>query len=337
MQELDQRDRELLSTLQSGLPLVSTPYALIGQDIDMSEKEVIKRCERLKRDGTIGQISAVFDGRGLGYRSCLVAARVEPDALERAASLVNLHPGVYQNYRRNHEFNMWFTIAVPPNSRIGLEKTIEILGDESGCDVVRLLPTIRTFKNPGADSSDSFESASAEPASLSARDLELVRLLQTDLPLQPRPFEAWARQGAFSSDEILEFARRLLETQQIRRFAASVQLRKPFSATAMGVWRIPEDRIDDLVPKMADRPSVSQCYLRPVYEDWPYNIFTTVHGRSVDECESVLNEISEEIGIASMQVLFPTKEYKRSHIVYFSGEVDAWEAQHLQPTRSAVS
>ena len=68
MQEIDQRDRELLGALQGEIPLVSTPFAVIGQAIDMSEKEVIKRTERLKRDGLVRQLAAQFDTRALGYR-----------------------------------------------------------------------------------------------------------------------------------------------------------------------------------------------------------------------------------------------------------------------------
>src|SRR3954447_26643852 len=79
MQEIDQRDRELLGALQGEIPLVSTPFAVIGQMIDMSEKEVIKRIERLRREGLVRQFAAQFDMRALGYRSCLVAAKVNVD------------------------------------------------------------------------------------------------------------------------------------------------------------------------------------------------------------------------------------------------------------------
>ena len=106
MQEIDQRDRELLGALQGELPLVSTPFAFIGQTIDMSEKEVIKRTERLKREGIVRQLSAQFDARALGYRSSLVAAKVEPERIDEAASVINAYPGVSQNYRRNNDFNL---------------------------------------------------------------------------------------------------------------------------------------------------------------------------------------------------------------------------------------
>src|SRR5688500_15723457 len=105
MQDNDQRDRELLGALQGEIPLVSTPFAVIGQLIDMSEKEVIKRIERLQREGVVKQIAAQFDTRALGYKSCLVAARVSPERVDEAASAISAHPGVTQNYRRNNDFN----------------------------------------------------------------------------------------------------------------------------------------------------------------------------------------------------------------------------------------
>src|SRR3954462_2916307 len=136
MQEIDQRDRELLGALQSEIPLVSTPFALIGQAIDMSEKEVIKRIERLKRDGLVCQLAAQFDARALGYRSCLVAAKVDRERIDEAAATINAHPGVTQNYRRNNDFHLASSTADAPPSTPGLDKTVELLGDEAACDAV---------------------------------------------------------------------------------------------------------------------------------------------------------------------------------------------------------
>jgi DNA-binding Lrp family transcriptional regulator len=324
MHEIDQRDRELLAAIQTDLPLISTPYAGLGQVIDMSEKEVLKRCDRLKREGALKQISAIFDARNLGYRSCLVAARVGEERIERAASVINLHPGVTQNYRRNHEFDLWFTIAVPPDSLFGLEKTVEMLAAEAECQVTRLLPTLRQFRNP-ADGLDGSELAVTE-SPLTETEIEIVKLLQTDLPLQPRPFDLLARTTTFSSDEILETARELQRRGQLRRLAGIVQAKKQtFSASAMGVWQVPDADVDRVCPRMAASKGVSQCFLRPTYEDWPYNVFTTVHGRSVDECESILEAIADEVDIHALRVLFPVKEYKRGRITFFSPDIRDWE------------
>jgi DNA-binding Lrp family transcriptional regulator len=331
MHDIDQRDRELLSALQGDLPLLSTPFAVIGQMIDMSEKEVIKRTERLKREGLVRQLSAQFDMRALGYRSCLVAARVAADRIDDAAAVISAHPGVTQNYRRNNDLNLWFTVAVAPTSSLGLEKTIEVLGDEAGSDAVRPLPTLKLYKTTASESSESHSGSEGESQTeytpFTPAEIEAIRLFQRDLPLQPRPFDALVRNSGVAADELLSIGRSLLKRGQMRRFSASVQSRKPgFSATAMGVWVVPQDRADEYAAKLSQHRSVSHCYLRPVYEDWPYNVYTTVHGRSVDECESIINDLAIDSGLSEKQALYPTKEYKKARITFFSREAEEWES-----------
>lgn len=333
MQDIDQRDRELLGALQGEIPLVSTPFAVVGQLIDMSEKEVIKRTERLKREGLIRQVSAQFDPHALGYQSCLVAAKVNPERIDEAAGIVNAHPGVTQNYRRNNDFNLWFTIAVASSSQIGLEKTVQLLGDEAECDTVRSLPTLKLFKSSVPDASEGHAAdethSDQKYVPLTHLEVECVRLLQRDLPLQPRPFDVLAKNSSVPADELLSTARTLQRRGQIRRFGAVVQSRKPgFSASAMAVWTIPEDRVEELGTKMSQNRAVSHCYLRPVYEDWPYNLYTIVHGRSVDECESIINDLAVDTGVREKQALYPTKEYKKARINLFSPEAEEWEAAH---------
>lgn len=328
MQEMDQRDRELLGALQSEIPLVSTPYAFIGQTIDMSEKEVIKRTERLRRDAVIKQLTPQFDPRALGYRSCLAAARVNPDRIDDAAAAISAHPGVTQNYRRNHSFNLWFTVFVSPLSKVGLEKTVDILGSEAECDAVRALPTLRLYKTSGSDGETQSELQN-EYTPLTPMEIEVVRLLQRDLPLQPRPFDVLARGAGVAPDELLTAARALLKRGQIRRFCAHVPSRKSgFAASAMGVWIVPPDDVDAIGAKLSQHRAVSHCYLRPTYDDWPYNLYTTVHARSIDECESVINDLAIDAGLAEKQALYPTKEYKKARICFFSHEAEEWEEAH---------
>lgn len=340
MQENDQRDRDLLGALQGEIPLVSTPFAVVGQMIDMSEKEVIKRAERLKREGVIKQICAHFDTRGLGYRSCLVAARLPEDRIDEAAGAISSHPGVTQNYRRNNQFNLWFTLAVSPLSKIGLERTIEILGEEAGCEVVRPLPTLKLYKSTGepAETHVGDVDPQADFAPLSPPEIETVRLLQRDVPLQPRPFDVLGRAAGIGADELIATARLLHSRGQMRRFSAIVQSRKTgFVASAMGVWVVPAERADEYGARLSQHRAVSHCYLRPTYSDWPYNVYTTVHGRSVDECESIINELAAETGLTEKQALYPTREYKKSRISFFSREADEWESSHASSRAAAAS
>lgn len=341
MQDNDQRDRELLGALQGEIPLVSTPFAVIGQLIDMSEKEVIKRTERLKREGVVKQISAQFDMRSIGYKSSLVAARVNPERVDDAAAVISGYPGVTQNYRRNNDLNLWFTIAVAPSSKLGLERTIEILGEEAECEAVRPLPTVKLYKSTAAEGGEMHltdSDAQSEFAPLTPVEIESVRLLQRDLPLQPRPFDSLSRSSGVPADELLTAARGMQKRSQIRRFSAVIQPRKPgFLASAMGVWVVPSDRADEYGMKLSQHRAVSHCYLRRVYTDWPYNLYTTVHGRSVDECESIINDLAIDAELSEKQALYPTKEYKKARINFFSREADEWEEAHASRRAAAAS
>jgi siroheme decarboxylase len=331
MQEIEQRDRELLAVLQSEVPLVSTPYAVIGQQIDMSEKE----------------IAGVFEPRALGYRTCLVAARMAEERLDAAASVISAHPGVSQNYRRNHEFNIWFTLNISPTSRLGLDRTIEILGELSEAAAIRALPTLKLYKAANHELPDNQAVDAEHPHGdeavpvLDRVEIEAIRLLQNDLPLQPRPFDVLSRAaGTVPPDDLLAVARTMVKRQQLRRIAATVQPRKTgFAATAMAVWSVPQDQVDSCGARISAHRSVSHCYLRPVYEDWPYNLFTTVHGRSVDECDAVIRDLAAENGLRDGRALYPTREFKRERIHLFAPELEAWEAAHLggSDVESAVS
>lgn len=330
MQEMDQRDRELLGALQGEIPLVSTPYSFIGQSLDMSEKEVIKRTERLRRDGAIKHLGLLFDPRALGYRSCLVAARVAPERVDEAAAVISAHPGVTQNYRRNNDLNLWFTLFVSPLSRLGVDRTIEILGREADCEAVRALPTLKLYKSTSADGDLHLESPDvAEASPLTPAEIECVRLLQRELPLQPRPFDVLARNSSVSGEELLATAKTLLKRGQIRRSAATVAVQKPgFVASAMGVWAVPPEAADDFGAKLSQHRAVSHCFLRPVYDDWPYNLYTTVHARSVDECESIIQDLAIDSGLTQKRALFPVKEYKKIRATFFAPETDQWEDAH---------
>ncbi len=106
----------------------------------------MSRTQRLLDERIIRQVTPIFDTRVLGYQSMLVAARVDPENPWRPAKIVNSHPGVSHNYLRNHDFNMWFTIATEPGSKLGLQGTLDVLERLTGAESIRQLPTLKLFK-----------------------------------------------------------------------------------------------------------------------------------------------------------------------------------------------
>lgn len=335
---LDATDKDILNFIQRELPLVREPFDAIGREVGLAGDEVIRRIEALKRGRVIRQISAIFDTRVLGYNSSLVAARIPKDKLTEGAKAINSHPGVSHNYERNNDFNLWYTVAVPPDSRLGLESTVDVMHRISGAEKTRILPTLKLFKI--GVTLDMKEGATAKKTApqygendrmsadrnVSEDDKAAIRALQEDIPLTPRPFDLWAEQVGLTYDELLNRAFDLQERKIMRRFSAVLYHRKAgFRANAMGVWNVPEDRVEEVGNAFAQYQAVSHCYQRPTYEDWPYSIFSMVHGRSVEECENLLDTMAEESGITERESLYSTREYKKTRVRYFTPEMEAWE------------
>jgi siroheme decarboxylase len=335
---MDSTDKDILNLLQRELPLEREPFAAIGREVGLPGDEVIRRIETLKRSRVIRQISAIFDTRVLGYQSCLVAVKIPKDKLNAGAKAINSHPGVSHNYERNNELNLWYTVAVPPDSRLGLENTVDVLHRISGAEKTRILPTLKLFKigvtldmNMGATAkkeAPQYGEADRQGAdrNVTEDDKAAIRVLQEDIPLTPRPFDLWGEQAGMTAEELIERAHDFQRRKIMRRFSAVLYHRKAgFRANAMGVWKVPDERIEEVGNMFAQYQAVSHCYQRPVYEDWPYALFSMVHGRSVEECESVLTAMSEESGLTDYASLYSTREYKKTRVRYFTPEMEAWE------------
>lgn len=341
----DSADAALLGILQESMPFVERPFEAIGKRCGLAESEVLARIQDLKDRKVIRQISAIFDTRSLGYASSLVAARIDPDQLDAAVAVINSHPGVSHNYLRNHEFNLWYTIAVPPNSRLGLEGTVDLLHRLSGAETTRLLPTLRLFKigvrfdvegsaRPEDQSAPAYTEANrSEARDLTDLEIQFVRLLQRDIPVIAEPFVAIAKELGLSFDAAAAMHHDFLTSGRMRRFAAVLHHRKAgFGANAMGVWAGPQDdpaALQKLGETMAGFRAVSHCYQRPSYADWPYNLFTMVHGKTEEECEQTLQAISQATGITQRHALYSTKEFKKVRVRYFTDEEMNWEARYV--------
>ena len=336
----DDADRALLNALQAGLPLVRHPFREVGAGIGMPEDEVLFRINVLRQAGIIRQISAIFDTRALGYESSLVAARFPDERLFEAAAIVGGHPGVSHNYRRSHAFNLWFTLAVEPGARLGLGQTIDILTEATGADSMRLLPTLKLYKiNVQLDMTGTQDvAAKTAPTAAPVRgdgvlptdeDKRLISVLQRDLPAQSSPFDGWAAEAGLDVEELLAAAQTFVDRSYMRRFAAVLNHRRAgFGANGMAVWSVPEEDLERVGPEMAAFRSVSHCYKRPTYPDWPYSIFTMVHARSKELCEETIEAIAQETGITDPDrraVLYSTYEFKKIRLVYYTPEYRQWE------------
>jgi DNA-binding Lrp family transcriptional regulator len=337
---LDDLDRKLLNLMQGSFPIAARPYAEVAKLAEVSEDEVIARVKHLIEQRIIRQVTPIYDTRAFGYGSMLVAAKVDPEFPHRAAQIINSHPGVSHNYLRNHEFNLWFTLAVEEESKLGLQGTLDVMQELTGAESIRQLPTLKLFKirmdleMEGDTKALSTEGVAVDPVELERQpyddfDREVVRATQGDLPVVPEPYADAAAELGIGVDKLLAHLEGMKERGLLRRVAAILFHRRAgFSANGMGVWKVPDERILELGGRMASFRGISHCYQRPTYEDWPYSVFTMAHGRSKEECDAVLDAIAESTGITERATLYSSTEYKKIRLLYFTDDFKNWEAEH---------
>jgi siroheme decarboxylase len=337
---LDETDKRLLNLMQGSFPLAERPYAEVARMAELSEDEVLRRTRRLLDERIIREVTPIFDTRVLGYSSMLVAAKVDPEHPWRAAKIINEHPGVSHNYLRDHDFNLWFTIATEPGSKLGVQGTLDVLADLTGAQSIRQLPTLRLFKirmdlemEKGTDALAAVAEAvdHREPEAIELSDLDLAVIRATQGPMEPieEPFAPAATELGMPVAKLLEHLESMRERRALRRVAAILFHRRAgFSANGMGVWKVPEERILELGPRMASFRGISHCYQRPTYADWPYSVFTMAHGRSKDECDAILDSIAVDTGIEDRRTLYSSTEFKKIRMLYFTGAHQEWEAQY---------
>lgn len=346
--DLDALDRQLLNRIQEDFPLSARPYADLGSALGTGEDDILARIARLRAARIVRQISAIFDTRALGYHSTLVAMQFPPDRLEAGAALISAHPGVSHNYARKHQYNLWFTLAVPPWQDVA--ESAEALGRKAGALQTRVLPTLKLFKigvkldvagdrTPEAQEQTRVYAAAdvqrGQATPLTARDIAFIRQLQKDLPHQPRPFDGYTEALGCTLPELFSWCAQMTENGKMRRFAAVLRHQNAgFVSNAMGVWKVPPDRVAEVGPVMASFAAVSHCYQRPTYPDFPYNVYTMVHGRTREECLRTLEAIAARTGVDDHQYLWSSKEFKKERVLYF---LDDELPEHLRVPAGAHS
>ena len=336
--EFDATSRSLLDLMQEDFPLVERPYAALGERLGISEDETLRRVREAREAGVVRQICAIYDTKALGYSSALVAMQVAPERLAHAAAVINAHPGVSHNYKRNHQFNMWFTVAMPPGH--DLDVVIQRLHELAGAESTRPMPTLNLFKigvtldmsgdrgmtERGAPEYTEARRKEAEGHALTQEDVDYILATQGDLPVVEEPFAQVADALGWSVQRVFEHAARMKANGHLRRFATILNHRTAgFRANGMAVWNVPPERIEEFGQFVAGYRNISHCYQRPTYPDWPFSVFTMIHHPKVAGVEETAQAMSEETGVSDYRVLYSTTEFKKIRLPYFVPEYDQWE------------
>jgi len=327
LSSLAESDKELLNEIQWTFPLVTRPFDAIAKKFDTTPEIIKEKLNNLKEIGVLRQLSAIFDTRKLGYTSSLVAMEIESDKLDYVASQINRHPGVSHNYERDHQFNLWFTLAVPPGADLNAE--LEKFNVLKGIKKVRMLPTLQLFKigvkldmvdDKKHDVAPTEEKKEIKNIKFdpTEQDKDFIRELQKDMEIIDEPFVKAAKNLQITEDELFAKMKHYEDVGVLRRFAAILRHRQVgFTANGMIVWKVPEGRITSVGETLGSFPQVSHCYERPTYDDWPYNVFSMIHCKTHDEAYDVAKTIQDQINVDEYKILFSSREFKKTRVEYF--------------------
>jgi len=340
--QLTDTEAKILNRIQKDFPLTADPFSDIARDLLMSEDDFLQAAQKLKSAGIVRNISGIFNAGRLGYFSCLVAFRVDDGNLDRAAAVINSHPGVSHNYQRKHRYNIWFTLAV--DSQEKLEHTVKILADKAMTADYLILRNEKLLKiglmlaigkeqgndNPGA--AEYGHAGEHTAYSLSSKEKESIRLLQMDLPLDKNPFASLieSSRSFIDLDSFIDDSQRFKREGIMRRYSAVLRHREAgYRSNAMTVWK-PDAGADmeQIAEIFHKNRMISHLYLRTVYPGrWEYPLFAMIHVRTDDELNGIINNLALESGIHEYEVLPTVKEFKKERVVYFSTKFSEWERQ----------
>jgi DNA-binding Lrp family transcriptional regulator len=323
-------DLELLNRFQRDFPLISDPFRVIAEQLGWSETEVLASLRRLKDEGKVSRVGAVFATRRLGV-STLAALAVPPMRLEAVAQRVNDYPEVNHNYQREHDFNLWFVLTAATASR--LCAVLTDIEAKTGLSVLNL-PLLEEFhvdlgfdlqcgghKIPVATRAPM---ANPEPHGLkpfSAPDQGILAALQPGLPLVSRPYHALAQVLGLSEQTVLERLQQGLQQGIIKRLGIIVRHRElGYRANAMVVWDIPDTEVSAVGRALAMESGINLCYRRPRrLPHWPYNLFCMMHGRQREPVLERIEQVRAAIANPTQQGLKPQGLTAYPYAVLFSG------------------
>jgi DNA-binding Lrp family transcriptional regulator len=313
----------LLDHIQSGFPVEERPFKAIGDLSGLSEDDVVAAVGDLIAGGIVRQIGPFFDSKRLGFKSTLIAARVDPECADEAAAYISRFSEVTHNYQRAHEYNIWFTLIARSEARI--EEILSLVNAGKGVLGLQNLPARKMFKIKVDFSVSGREKrhgdlrpAQGEPLELQERDKLLIKAVQQGIPIEKTPFDKVASSIGEEQAWVIEKLGEWIEKGVIRRFGAALRHHGAgFVHNAMVVWSVPAEDEERIGRLFAAESSVSHCYLRPVFPGFPWSLYTMLHSQTEEGLAQAIERLRQESFISDFLILKSVKEYKKTSPHYF--------------------
>ncbi|MFQ3320319.1 MAG: DNA-binding Lrp family transcriptional regulator [Natronomonas sp.] len=341
--DIDDIDAALIDGYQSGFPIAERPFARVADALGITEDAALDRVQRLHDRGIFRRFGPVLNPPVIGA-STLAAVQAPDDRFEEVAEIINSYEQVNHNYRRDHEWNMWFVVTAG-----SLETRDDILAEiekRTGCTVLNLpmmtdfyidleFPVVNSdsfarethsVSESGEEPDDTRDAgvgatriAETAAANLSALDRALLLEIQEGFPLSKTPYQDVAEAVDAPVDEVLDAIARLQDEGCIKRIGCVVNhVITGFDANCMVVWDVPDEELDERGIDVGGLPYVTLCYHRPrrPEQGWPYNLFTMIHGRDPAAVDEKIDELAAEHLPFEHERLYSTETLKQTGARY---------------------
>ncbi|CAG0944808.1 MAG: hypothetical protein EFKGCFLK_01290 [Rhodocyclaceae bacterium] len=316
---MDNLDFRLINEFQRDFPLEPQPFAEIAWRLCADEETVLAALARLRGEGVVSRVGAVFAPRRVGA-STLAALAAPPERLEEIAACISARPEVNHNYEREHRYNLWFVVTARDETH--LAGALAAIARDSGCQVISLPLEHEFYIDLGFDLAGvckapcaTRRSEAAVPRELTFAEQQLMGALQHGLALVPRPFARLGEQAGLDEQEVIAMLKRWRGEGLIKRFGVVVRHHElGYTANAMVVWDLPDEEVERVGRLLAAEPEVTLCYRRRRHApQWPYNLFCMIHGRARGEVEAAAARLRERLGLAQVPyaVLFSRRRFKQ--------------------------
>jgi DNA-binding Lrp family transcriptional regulator len=328
---LDDVDAALIDGYQSGFPVAERPFRAVADDLDITEADALRRVEALRDQGVFRRFGAVLNPPVIGS-STLAAVAAPDDRFDDVATTINDHRQVNHNYRRDHEWNMWFVVTA--GSHEARDRIIDDIETETGLDVLVLpmltdyyidleFPVVNAdrFARESLAETDASATRISEDAAadFSALDRRVLLEIQDGFPLSATPYRDIAAAVDADVTDVLGSIDALLSDGCIKRIGCVVNhVATGFDSNCMVVWDVPDENLDEWGETVGSLPYVTLCYHRPrrPEQDWPYNLFTMIHGRESAAVDAKIDELSSDYLPCDHERLYSTETLKQTGARY---------------------
>jgi len=329
--DLDEIDAALVDEYQSGFPVVERPFRVVGDDLGISEGDALDRVRQLRERGVFRRFGAVLNPPVIGS-STLAAVSAPDDRFDEIAEIINDYRQVNHNYRRDHEWNMWFVVTAA--SRDKRDAILDEIEERTGRDVLNLpmltdyyidleFPVVNddAFARESVAATDASATRISEEAvgDLSELEANLLVEIQDGFPLSATPYADVAEAIDADTADVIAAVERLLEDGCIKRIGCVVNhVVTGFDANCMVVWDVPDDELDERGQAVGELPYVTLCYHRPrrPEQEWEYNLFTMIHGREGDAVDAKIDELAADYLPFEHERLYSTETLKQTGARY---------------------